>query len=127
MIKSAEQRNFTRCPVHARTEVRLDNGLLMEGESRNVSLNGMLITSERLLPVGNTCRVALMLHGNVDNFRIEMHGQVVRVDEAGIAIEFSQIDLESLEHLRKLVLYNADDADHVQDEIDQSTGLYPRR
>lgn len=99
----------------------------MEGESRNISLNGMLITSERLLPVGNTCKVALMLRGNVDHLRIEMHGQVVRVDDSGIAIEFSHVDLESLEHLRRLVLYNADDADNVEEEMQEGAGPYPRR
>jgi len=97
----------------------------MEGESRNVSLNGMLITSERLLPVGNTCRVSLLLHGNVGNLRLEMHGRVVRVDDEGIAIEFSQVGIESLEHLRKLVLYNIDDVHPMQEETEQEEGWYP--
>ena len=109
MIKSAEQRTHTRWPIQARAELRLDNGMLMEGASRNVSLNGVLLTSEQILPVGHSCRVSLIMHETMAPLRIDVHGQVVRMDDVGIAIEFSYVDVDNFDRLRQYVMRQAEE------------------
>lgn len=111
MIKSAELRTHTRWPICAHAELRLENGMLMEGQSRNVSLNGVLLTSERMLPVGNSCRVSIVVDDELQAIRINVYGRVVRMDEVGIAIEFAYVDVENFDRLRQYVMRQAEEAE----------------
>jgi hypothetical protein len=115
-------REFSRSRVCVKSEVRLNSGILLEGEVRDVSMNGIWFATERLLPIGNKVRVHLLLKGGGEN-RIETEGEVVRVDDGGIAINFTTIDAGSIEHLRNLVLYNADDIDQADREFQEHVGL----
>ena len=126
MTAHQEGREFSRSPVTARAQVRLESGVLVEGRAHDVSLNGVLFYSDQLLPVGNAVHVTLVLNGGNGEYRIETEGHVVRVLEAGVAIEFTEVDADSIEHLRKLVLLNAIDADKVDEEFESHVGLKPR-
>jgi len=127
MTQSIEAREFSRSPVQTRVEVRLKSGVLVEGCARDVSMNGVWFCTERSLPVGNQVRVSVVLGGGASEQRIETVGSVVRVDEGGVAIGFTKIDAESVDHLRNLVLYNADDAEKVDQEFRSHVGLKRRR
>ncbi len=124
--KKSESREFTRSPVCVRTQVRLASGVLLEGQTRDVSLKGILFATERALPKGTVVRVAMVLEIGGQELRIETEGAVARVGEGAVAIEFTQIDSESVEHLRKLVLYNAPDTEQVEKEFAEHVGLRPR-
>jgi hypothetical protein len=92
--------------------------MIMEAQSRDVSLNGMFVNSDRMLPVGHDCHVTLVLEGGVGKFHVATDGRVVRVDEDGIAIEFSEVEIEGADHLRKLLLCNADEPERVREELE---------
>lgn len=126
MADKSQGREFSRSPVHVRTEVRLTTGVLVEGQARNVSLNGLLFATERALPMGHTVKVSLILDTGAGEQRIETNGRVARLEEAGVAIAFDQVDAGSLDHLRQLVLYNADDSEQVEREFDAHVGLRRR-
>lgn len=117
MFENSDKRGSMRCAIRAHAQVRLENGLMMEGESRNVSLGGLLLSSELMLPVGNPCRVSLVVEDDGEDFRIEMRGRVVRIDEDGLAVEFSHLDIESRECLRRVVLNYLGVYDHPREEI----------
>jgi len=121
-----EGREFTRCRVKVKGEVRLPSGVLLEGQTQDISLKGIWFATERSLPIGNEVKVCLVLSSENENYHIETLGRVVRVDQGGVGIEFTEIDSDSIEHLRKLVLYNAQDADIVHDEFDAHLGLRPK-
>jgi hypothetical protein len=117
METEMNRRQFGRSKVRARAEVRLHNGIYMEGETRNVSLKGALLDSERFLPVGNPCRITLTVQNGPAQGRIEISGFVVRADRTGMGIEFTHIDTHSLKQLRHLVLY-------AEEEIEQRAEEY---
>ena len=121
--KMDDQRRFSRSAVQVRAELRLPNGVLMEGQTENVSLNGMLIHTDRQLPVGHPCNAVLVLSAGEQEVRLNLAGRVARVSEAEVGVEFDQIELDGLEHLRRLVLYNADDPDAVEQEFSKAAGL----
>lgn len=123
MSQESEAREFTRSPVSALAQVRLESGVLVEGNAHDVSLNGVLFNSTQALPVGNHVHVTLLLDGGNGEQRIEAEGHVVRLIEEGVAIEFEHINAESLEHLKRLVLYNAKDADKVDEEFESHIGI----
>lgn len=107
MTTKTEARESTRSPVTADMEVRLPSGVLLEGSAKDVSMKGVLFSTWRSLPVGNQVRVHLSIKTGDDVFCINTEGLVARICEDGVAIEFTKIDTESEEHLRRLVLYNA--------------------
>lgn len=104
-------------------EVRLPSGVLLEGQTQDVSLKGVWFATERSLPVGNLVKVCLVLSSGDEHYHIETQGRVVRVDQGGMGIEFTEIDSESIDHLRSLVMYNAEDADVVHEEFDAHLGI----
>jgi hypothetical protein len=70
--------------------------------------------------------VSLVLAGADPAVRIEVAGTVRRVAPGSLGIAFDEIDEESYVHLRSLILLNADNADHVEDEFESSVGLKRR-
>ena len=123
MTDYSDQREFSRSSILVRSELRLDSGVLVEGQARDLSLEGISIETDQSVPVGNPVKMTLLLDAGQGPLRIETAGEVVRVSEKGVAIRFTKIDAESLEHLRRLVMFNADDVDRVEQEFDAHIGI----
>ena len=77
------------------------SGVLVEGESRDVSLSGVWFVTQRSLPVGNQVWVQLLVSEHQYGIRTE--GQVARVGEDGLGVAFTKIPEDSLECLRSIV------------------------
>jgi hypothetical protein len=43
-----------------------------------------------------------------------------------VAIQFTSVDEESVEHLRNLVLFNAEDGNQVEHEFEVHVGIRPK-
>jgi hypothetical protein len=122
-MESANQREFTRVPIRVRAEVKGGGLSIASSAPQTLSLKGMLVTCTEQLPKDTECQITLFL-GDGD-IQIEAEGTVVRCYPDGIALQFTRIlGLESFEHLRKLVLYNAPDPDQVESEFNTSTGIH---
>ncbi len=124
--KNKEGREFSRSHVSVNAELRTQCGLVMVGAVRDVSMKGVWVAYERTLPRGTPVKVALLLQDAEEKHRICAQGHVVRADINGIAVEFEDVDAEGLEHLRRLVLYNAEDTDRVETEFDSHLGIKPK-
>jgi hypothetical protein len=87
-------------------------------------MKGIYLLCDNPLPVGSDCRVALLLGDGETPICIEVAGKVARVDPTGMGLEIIEIvGLESFEHLRNLVRYNASDPDQVEHEFQDHVGL----
>lgn len=107
MATYAEHREYSRSPINARTEVRLRNGITVEGKAVDVSLRGLMFATEDRLPVGKPVRVMLILEGNREPKRINAGGHVARLDDAGVAVCFTELDLDNTQYLRDIITVNA--------------------
>ena len=107
MLTFSEHREYSRIPIHARTEVRLGNGITVEGDAVDVSLRGLMFITEDRLPVGKPVRVMLILEGNREPKRINASGHIARTDDAGVAVHFTDLDLDNAQYLRDVVMLNA--------------------
>jgi len=124
MNTGTQQREFTRSYVSAPVNARLESFVFVEGEARNISLNGIWFKTDQTLPVGNPVR----MHIDLDKARrvcICVEGKVVRNCDGGVAVEFTRIDPENYHRLCDYVRYNVA-PDHVADvetEIGAHAGI----
>jgi hypothetical protein len=117
MKQAQDARHHSRSTVMVDGEIRLMNGVRLEGTTEDVSLGGLRMQCEHYLPVGHAVQVTLVLHGGLNDIRLEASGVVSRVDSHGVAIHFESVDSEALPHLHNLVRYNSPDADRVEAEM----------
>ncbi len=123
-MDASERRDFSRVPVEFPVTVDAGDGRIIEGdESRDVSMRGLFVVTDERLPLGQACRVTIHLDGPGGEHGIGVAARVTRDTAEGFAVEFSEIPIEDYEHLRKLVLYNSEQANRIEEELGQHLGL----
>jgi hypothetical protein len=110
-----EKRKRMRVPVHFDVSVKL-GGKLTEVQLINISLTGILCTSNRLFQPNAACQVIISLG---DDLKITIDSKILRVGDQETAISFVAMDEESFVRLRRVVEYNAGDADRIEKELRQ--------
>ena len=119
---SRPRREFSRVPVQLPAEVRLAAGGRLEGTMEHVSLKGGLFRTGASIAEGAACDVRMRLPGT--GIEVLAQGTVVRPGEGGVAIQFLGIvGIDSLEHLRNLIRFNAGDPGQVEREFRDHLGL----
>jgi hypothetical protein len=119
------KREFTRVSVTTRTRIRSGETVIAGAATHSLSMKGMSVQTDQRLPVGAPCEFTIMLvEGEVE---IQAEGTVVNHLPDGMAFVFHKIvGLESFEHLRNLVYYNAQDVDQVESEFSSHSGIRKR-
>ena len=112
-----ERRVNTRLSFHATVDVRFPGQELTGCETRDLSLKGVQIDGVGGQKVGDLCDLTLHLSGATSDLILRMKGEVVRVDKRAIAVHFTEIDLDSFYHLKNIIYYNAEDPDHIAEQL----------
>ena len=87
-------------------------------------MNGLYLVCDEDLAASTDCQVVLFFGEGQGRLRIEVSGKVVRTDDGGVGVEFSEIaGLESFDHLRNIVLHNAQETDEVEQELKEHLGI----
>ena len=105
----------------SRVPVRFDVTIVLRGERIqariiNISLTGILCTTDRRFQKDDTCTVVISLR---DDLQITIDAKLIRVAKDETAISFIAMDEESFSHLKKVVQYNTGDADRIEKEFRQ--------
>lgn len=108
-----EKRKRTRVPVHFDVAVTV-HGKTIQVQIINISLTGILCTSNPLFQANDACKVIISLS---DDLKIAIDSKILRIGEGETAISFTAMDEESFFHLKRLVQYNTDDADRIEKEL----------
>lgn len=90
-MKDTEQRASKRHHVAAHVEVRLERGVLVEGWVLDISEHGLLLATERSLPLDSRVRVLVYPGCHADEERFCCLGTVARLDIRGVAIAFDEM------------------------------------
>jgi len=122
-VRSGDKREFSRSAASVWVKATTDCGVVIEGRSRDVSLNGVSVACDRALPLATPCAVTLTLEAGAETVHIEARGKASRIDGGMVAIEFDEVDGDGFAHLRNLVLYNAQDVDRTEEEFERHLGL----
>jgi hypothetical protein len=90
MGQKRERRSCTRTPFLTDVTLRLgdvDTGI--EAVLLDISISGMFIRIDQIIPVGTLCTIEIRVTGNHSRLLLEdIQGEVVRQDEHGVAIHF---------------------------------------
>lgn len=129
MSKQENPREFTRVTTGFTVEIEAEGRTIESARMQDLSMNGVFVICEDRLPLECDCRVTLRLGDPGSGIKITAAGKVMRhgTEPPGFALQFSELDVESYEHLRQLVLLNSQDPDQVEQEISGHLGLKRRR
>ena len=128
MKKQLNQREFTRVFVNMEAEVKSGKSTILGHLTKDISLSGLFLTSEKKFPVDTDCQLTIFLGGPKSQQRIKIKGKVVRVEERGMAFAFHEImGSDSFAHLRTLILYNSPEARSVEKEFKTHLGIKQRK
>jgi hypothetical protein len=89
-------------------------GEKIEVQTLNISLAGMLCMADGHFHKAEQCQVVIKLDPDI---QITVQGKIIRTSPDETAIAFLSMDEESFLHLKKLVEFNAEDADKIDKEL----------
>lgn len=112
-----ERRKNTRVTFQTIADVKFGEREYTECQTQDLSLKGVSIIGISGHPVGARCEVSLSLSGSTSVLRLEMKGEVVRVEANSLALHFTEVDLDSFYHLKNIIYYNSEDPDHLEKEF----------
>ena len=114
-----ERRKNRRVPFQVIATVQTGQ-ISIKGMVDNLSMKGMFLTTMETLSSGSPLEISIILSGSSSFLSIKLKGRAVRQTEAGIAIEFQEMDLDSFTHLRNIIAQNSDDPDAAYEEYCRS-------
>ena len=118
MVKrSGERRNFTRIPFNTEVEIEAGGNRIRSQEGVNVCLSGLHLSTDVLLAPDTPCRITIFLQASGNKLAIEAAGKVVRSAPGSLAVTFTELDLDSYQHLRLLILNNTEQAEQAEQEF----------
>lgn len=117
MALHQERRPFSRIRFNAPAQVTL-GGQRVDAEVLDLSLKGALFAwpPEHPVAVDTPVRVDICLGEQADIF---MEGHVAHQEPGRLGVACLSIDLESIQHLRRLVELNIGDADIMERELSE--------
>jgi hypothetical protein len=125
-MADSDNRQFMRVATEVEAEVSGAGGSV-SGATRDLSLKGMFLRVAEPFPEGSTCRITLFLDGRGGDMRAHANGYVARTLIDGMALEFTElIGLDSWDHLRSLVLINAEEPQRALEQFATHVGLKKR-
>ncbi|MCK5312760.1 MAG: PilZ domain-containing protein [Desulfobacteraceae bacterium] len=106
-----ERRNHERVEFSTSLNVIIeteDEKIEVEGDSKDLSLKGIFLTTDKKAPVGSLCSVKIFLTGSKDNIELHIQGVIARTENKGLGITFDSMDVDSFTYLKNIVKYNSD-------------------
>ena len=124
MKKQLNQREFIRVPVNMEVEVVSGKSTILGQLTKDISMNGLFLSSEEKLPLGTDCYLIIFLGQSKNLHRIKLKAKVIRAEEGGMAFAFQEImGSDSFTYLRNLILYNSPQARSVEKEFKTHLGI----
>ncbi len=119
-----DKREFSRVPFRIRTTVRTPDRTIWSSSTLDVSLGGLRIeTTEQAPPEGTKCEIEIVLAESPEPAIIEARGEVIRSAPGTLAVRVDEIDIDSYEHLKQLVLQNAEDPEQAERQFFAHWGI----
>lgn len=113
-----EKRKKTRVDFKTLVILKTDESEIeAEANSKDISIKGIFVNTEKKIPVGTPCDIEILLTGTSTRLALSIKGIITRQDASGLGIAFDSMDIDSHFHLRNIVMYNASDSDDMEKEM----------
>ena len=120
-----EQRKHMRLPIEMPVEIKIHDGSLRKGLTKNISFGGMLVEfsdNSEIIP-GKDYELFLVLHEGEDGLSIHLRCNIVHIAAFGTGIQFKTIDIAHYQHFKNLMVYNCEDPEKMLEEVMKNPGL----
>ncbi len=122
-----DRRKFIRIPFHTEAEIQAGGQVLRSQNGIDVSMSGLRISTESAAPAeGSPCQVKITLKTAESRLLIEAKGKIIRSAAGTLAVNFTELDLDSYQHLRQLILNNTEEPEKAEQEFNAHWGIRPR-
>ncbi len=120
-----EKRKHTRIQLEFDVELKIDNGALYHGKTKNISFSGLYlyVSNAKDISSGTTGTLTLMRDSQTAENVISFKCQIVRSVDSGVGIRFISIDISGYQEFKNLMIYNSGDPDKLQAELEKDPGL----
>ncbi len=100
-----ERRKARRITFETSALVQVDGSepFAAEVETENISLKGLFLKTDKLIPVNTDCSVEIGLQGTTSNMRFTVEGKICRHDPSGLGIAFTRLNVDNYTHISNLV------------------------
>lgn len=106
-MESQERRTAQRVQLSAVVNIKIANQLFAAGTNlRDISLDGINISIDKPLPVNHICDLEIVISGPSSDLTLRTKGRILRQDQNGAAVKFTELDIDTYLHLKNLVVYN---------------------
>ena len=112
------KRKLSRVDFKIDAVVKAD-GVEFSSKVTNISLNGAFLETERRLDLGLVVDLSIVLSSLNTDMKVQLKGDVVRLENEGVAVQFKDIELDSFVLLRNIVIYNTGDSSLVDREFEE--------
>lgn len=113
-----DRRNFSRVEFRVSALLQAE-GVAIKGEVTDVSLHGLYMETDELIPVGSPVEITIYLSSTTEPVVINVKGTVARLVPGGIGCAFDKMDIESFAHLRSIISYQGGDESKVMAEFSE--------
>ena len=121
-----KQRKHTRLPLELTAEIKLSNGAIFKGVTKNISFGGIFFKISGLteLKQGDHCTFSIILQEEVERLSIDFNSEVIHIQRSGIGLRFISINgADSYNHFKNLMVMNSPDPDRLLEELELHPGI----
>lgn len=111
-----EKRRFTRVRLDGDAHLAFDGGS-WPVELVDLSLKGAMLECDRILPIQSNGECQLTLELDDSDIIIPIQARVTHHQGRRLGIEFLQLDVDAMQHVRRMLELNAGDQDIALDNI----------
>ena len=124
MTEQNNAREFSRIKIPMTASLSMDGKRTVASRVVNISMSGLQLCAEHNRSLGDHCQVEVQFGNPDDTLSIFAEGKIARITSDGLAVNFESIGLESYDHLKNMITYNAGNIDQVEKEFSEHLGLH---
>lgn len=123
-MSNGETRGRLRSQYDTTVKIKWDhkNEIVCE-HSKDISLNGIYVMTRTRIDINTPVELEIMLNNHIAHIILKISGKIIRQDEGGLGINFNEMDIDSYQHLKNLVLYNSTEPSEVSKQCKDRPGF----
>ncbi|MEJ2688782.1 MAG: PilZ domain-containing protein [Deltaproteobacteria bacterium] len=111
------KRRHTRIPFRTKVDIRFADNEFLACDTKDLCLSGVWVQSDHDRREGEECEIIFHKAGIMNNRMLRLRGEVVRVEETGMALLFTEMNYNTYTNLQTILLDNAENPFEVAEDF----------